>query len=186
MIEDPLYLDKKTKVFLLADFSVNINFEKATKAANSWARFGYEVIKHDVNLLQDPDFNIKFTQQYKSLRPYRFKEAYSTVAIMKKMRNRNQKFIITNHNSLLLKDIPRNIGLDQHFFSFLRRKSDEPTGLLFDKNSAHILYKKIVDLQEEIDRKYIFYHLTDIAINEGLVRKDTLVRNIGLLDANIL
>ena len=51
MIEDPLYLNKDIKVFMVADFNLEYDVTLANEAIKSWNVFGYDVIKYNIILL---------------------------------------------------------------------------------------------------------------------------------------
>jgi hypothetical protein len=166
MIEDPLYLNKDIKVFMVADFNLEYDVTIANEAIKSWNVFGYDIIKYNISDLDTAkyDFKLNFSEDY-TKRKYAVNQAYAVVAILKKMRNQSEKFIILNNEAIMKKDLPKEIE-KYSFFPFYGRDGlyGKLNSIFFDQYSSHVLYKDFVDINLIV--KGTIFHNISLMVNE--------------------
>ena len=194
MIEDPLYLNKDIKVFMVADFNLEYDVTIANEAIKSWKVFGYDIIKYNISDLDTAkyDFDLRFSPQF-AARKYTLNQAYGVIAILKKMRNQGEKFIVLNNEAIMKHDLPKKIA-EYSFFPFYQ--NDNPygkiNGMLFDQYSSHMVYKDLADLVR-LERGTIFHAISlivnarriDNLLNFKIPSEEELMSTFGILDEPI-
>lgn len=188
MIEDPLYLDKNTKVFMIGDYGELDHFETSNETFKSWKVFGYDITRYDVNncLNSKLDFKFNLPHNFEGKR-FAKSEAYAVAAILKKMRRKDERYIIVNKDANILKDIPKYLEKES-FFPFFDpgiRNFDKSRclGLMLDRKSSRILFKELVNNNMEYYYPSIYHMLTVLSDNteELIFDKNLLKNNLGIL-----
>ena len=192
MIEDPFYLDKKTKVFMIGDYTTDYDNYHSKESIKQWNKLGYEVTKHDINLLKDPDFNLNFLSHIKNNRRYYFKESYTVISLLKKMRNRNTPYLIVKPDSFPYSDIKLSIK-NYNFFPFYNASFNNKEllakiyGVYLNKYGSHMLYKAMIDREIRLSGKFhIFNYLTNEAIDNEIIDIKDIEQNLSYLNAQVL
>ena len=150
MIEDPLYLDKKTPVYMIGDLTNMLMYEHSIICKVEWEKFGYNV-NHVVNLgKRQYDFFNQVENIYDDIESgFERIHFLSHIALWKKLRKKSTGSIITDHQSFIVRDLPRSVNELPFKFTestIIRdNKFSVSKSYFIQPKTCHILYDKIMN-----------------------------------------